>query len=217
MGAAIRMACISKLPALYVGTHDSIEVGEDGPTHQPVELLPQLRAMPGLLVIRPATVDEMVGTFDVYAEQVNETKRPVFIMTSRGELGLPYQENSMINGREGVKRGAYVVHESFEPEDPHGLKQIPDIVLIGSGQDVALCMRAKQLLLNQTKDQKGTSQIKIRVVSMPCWELFEEQEQEYKDSVLFSNHANVLRVYVEKAATANTGHEKYAHLSIVMP
>jgi len=243
---AIRMASISKFPILYIGTHDSIDLGEDGPTHQPVEVLPQLRAMPNLLVIRPGSVDEMVGAFDVFAEQYDFvrnisqyvdpkplTRRPVFIMTSRGELGLPYKGNTDVPGRIGVKKGAYVMHDCFDPGD--SVKTLPDIVLIGSGQDVALVMKAKELLLQWYKklnEQLRTAlrqfpssllgdnvpaALKVRVVSMPCWELFDEQDQDYQDSVLLSNYDDILRIYVEKAATKNTGHDKYAHFSVLMP
>jgi len=254
---AIRMACISKFPILYIGTHDSIDLGEDGPTHQPVEVLPQLRAMPNLLVIRPGNVDEMVGSFDVFAEQYDFvrnisqyvdpkplTRRPVFIMTSRGELGLPYKGNTSVGGRDGVKKGAYVMHDCFDPDEQiNGTTQLaspkarplPDIVLIGSGQDLATVMKAKELLLQWSKKLNeqlrvalrqfpssllGDSMpaaLKVRVVSMPCWELFDEQDQDYQDSVLLSNCDDILRIYVEKAATKNTGHDKYAHLSVLMP
>jgi transketolase len=255
---AIRMAAISKFPVLYIGTHDSIDLGEDGPTHQPVEVLPQLRAMPNLLVIRPANVDEMVGAFRVWAEQYDYVgnvsqyvdpkpmkRRPVFIMTSRGELGLPFRSNTNMLGQEGVKRGAYVLHDCFE--DPHSRfgnargntpaksKPLPDIVLIASGQDVALVLRTKELLLQWSKrlneqlegafsqfpvsmrNENEPALLKVRVVSMPCWELFDEQDQDYQDSVLLSNCDDILRIYVEKAATKNTGHDKYAHFSVLMP
>eukprot|EP00929_Paragymnodinium_shiwhaense_P103980 TRINITY_DN678_c0_g1_i5.p1 TRINITY_DN678_c0_g1~~TRINITY_DN678_c0_g1_i5.p1 ORF type:complete len:982 (-),score=266.98 TRINITY_DN678_c0_g1_i5:102-2993(-) len=260
---AIRMATLSKFPVLYIGTHDSIDLGEDGPTHQPVEVLPQLRAMPNLLVLRPACVDEMVGAFEVFAEQYDAPRllnqyvdpkplkrRPVFIMTSRGELGLPYKSNAEMMGREGVHKGAYVVHECFEsPAATNGTASmvrqmslgtntpLPDIVLIGSGQDVALCMKTKEILLEwSTKFNEQVSKafadfpvgvpgaasfvrpapLKIRIVSMPCWELFDEQDEEYQDSVLLSHYNDILRVYVEKAATKNTGHDKYAHFSVLM-
>jgi transketolase len=253
---ALRMASISKFPILYIGTHDSIDLGEDGPTHQPVEVLPQLRAMPNLLVIRPANVDEMVGAFDVFAKQydfvrnINQyvdpkplTRRPVFIMTSRGELGLPYKGNTNVPGRDGVKRGAYVIHDCFDTED-HGtngtngngkVKVLPDIVLIGSGQDLALCMKTKELLLQWYKKlneqlrsalrqfpsslmgDNVPAPLKVRVVSMPCWELFDEQDEDYQESVLLSNYDDILRIYVEKAATKNTGHDKYANFSVLMP
>jgi transketolase len=260
---AIRMASISKFPILYIGTHDSIDVGEDGPTHQPVEVLPQLRAMPNLLVFRPANLEEMVGSFQVFAEQYETgvsigvdpkpvVQRPVFIMTSRGELGLPYKSNTSIRGQDGVWKGAYVIHDCYD-ELTATVKQtlhpsrfggalhttmqaqvLPDIVLISSGQDVALIMKAKELLLQWSKafnDKlsaafKGfpvsarcarPALLKVRVVSMPCWELFDEQDQEYQDSVLLSSHKEILRIYVEKAATKNTGHDKYAHFSVLMP
>jgi len=264
---AIRMASISKFPVLYIGTHDSIDLGEDGPTHQPVEVLPQLRAMPNLLVIRPANVEEIVGAFQVFAEQYTDkqaisqyidpkplVRRPVFIMTSRGELGLPYKGNTSMKGQEGVWRGAYVVHDCMDEYTvslngagppvrlasgsvpPEHCRTLPDIVLIGSGQDVALVMKAKEILLHWSKtfndklratfsgfpaSAYSTNPIpallKVRIVSMPCWELFDEQDQDYQDSVLCSNYKEILRIYVEKAATKNTGHDKYAHQSVLMP
>jgi len=244
---ALRMASISKFPVLYIGTHDSIDLGEDGPTHQPVEVLPQLRAMPNFLVIRPADVEEVVGAFRVFAEQYTGSReveqyidpkplkrRPVFIMTSRGELGLPYKSNTATKGREGATRGAYVVHDCFDARSSQmSTSQLPDIILIGSGQDVALVMQTKALLLQwsmkmneklhgafdgfPTEKVPGYAQVKVRIVSMPCWEIFDEQDQEYQDSVLLSNFNDVLRIYVEKAATKNTGHDKYAHFSILMP
>lgn len=254
---AIRMAAISKFPVLYIGTHDSIDLGEDGPTHQPVEVLPQLRAMPNLLTVRPANVEEMVGAFHVFAQQYDHgggttqkyvdpkpiVRRPMFLMTSRGELGLPYRSNTGTQGQDGVQRGAYVIHECYDEscvKKANGAsnghpKPLPDIVLIASGQDVALVMKCKELLLEwsaKLNDQlRGALRnfpnsaarvsvpalIKIRVVSMPCWELFDEQDHDYQDSVLLSNYDDILRIYVEKAATKNTGHDKYAHFSVLMP
>jgi len=245
---AIRMASISKFPVLYIGTHDSIDLGEDGPTHQPVEVLPQLRAMPNLLVIRPACVEEVVGAFRVLAEQYTTPRsigdyvdpkplkrRPVFLMTSRGELGLPYKRNTVVKGVDGVARGAYVVHDCVDNlTSPPVTSQLPDIVLIGSGQDVSLAMKTKALLLEWSKkvsDQlhgafdgfpaakmvQPPTLLKVRVVSMPCWELFDEQDQDYQDSVLLSNYNDILRIYIEKAATKNTGHDKYAHFAVLMP
>jgi len=256
---AIRMASISKFPVLYIGTHDSIDVGEDGPTHQPVEVLPQLRAMPNLLVLRPGSVEEVVGAFEIYSEEFSGPRsqwskryvdpkplkrRPVFIMTSRGELGLPYKCNTNIRGQDGIKKGAYVIHDCYDDngqaylspgsQKPHPL---PDIVLIGSGQDLALVMKTKEILLQWSRKLNSNlqaafnitngpmlpamptipSQLKIRIVSMPCWELFDEQDQEYQDSVLLSNYDDILRIHVEKAATKNTGHDKYAHFAVLMP
>merc|ERR1712178_117216 len=242
---AMRMACLSKFPILYIGTHDSIDLGEDGPTHQPVEVLPQLRAMPNLLVIRPANVEEMVGAYQVFAQQYDQgeslahgpsiqtlKRRPMFLMTSRGELGLPYQSNTEVSGDVGVQKGAYVIHECYDHSFTGESKPLPDIVLIGSGQDVALVMETKKLLLEWSttmQEQLQNAQkslpmklnvpekLKIRVVSMPCWELFDEQDTDYQDSVLLSNHENIIRIYVEKAATKNTGHDKYANFSVLMP
>jgi len=259
---AIRMASISKFPVLYIGTHDSIDLGEDGPTHQPVEVLPQLRAMPNLLVIRPANVEEIVGAFQVFGDQYTVkqaisqyidpkplVRRPVFIMTSRGELGLPYKGNTSVKGQDGVWKGAYVIHDCTDEMTVHingpshssragYLPQQacpPDIVLIGSGQDVALVMKTKEILLQWSKTFNDKLRatfngfpasvslavvpalLKVRIVSMPCWELFDEQDQDYQDSVLCSNYKEILRIYVEKAATKNTGHDKYAHQSVLMP
>jgi transketolase len=268
---AIRMASISKFPVLYIGTHDSIDVGEDGPTHQPVEVLPQLRAMPNLLVIRPADVEEVVGSFQIFADQYNSphliqqyvdpkplVRRPIFLMTCRGELGLPYQRNTYVRGQDGVRKGAYVVHDCVDEEPkalitppgsrrgsgapqqllPEKSRVLPDIVLIGSGQDVALAMKTKEILLQWSQELKerlsvtfkgfpqaslgpissmSPALLKVRIVSMPCWELFDEQDQEYQESVLLSNYKDILRIYIEKAATKNTGHAKYAHFSVLMP
>jgi len=170
-------------------------------------------------------------------------------MTSRGELGFPYKSNTKIKGKDGVQRGAYVVHDCYDdletpvlrPVDtgidhPVRSKNLPDIVLIGSGQDVALVMQTKELLLKWSRKANESlhkafagfppemamqhaqpSDIQVRVVSMPCWELFDEQDQEYQDSVLLSNYDDILRIYVEKAATKNTGHDKYAHYAVLMP
>jgi len=206
-------------------------------------------------------VEEMVGSFQVFAQQYDHQeqvaqgcdleslkRRPVFLMTSRGELGLPYQSNTDVRGDSGVQRGAYVVHECYDKcaniQLDEEVKPLPDIILIGSGQDVALAMQAKELLLEYSAapDEqllsaqshlanlplaygycdylnirvKQRRNLKIRVVSMPCWELFDEQDASYQESVLLSNHDNILRVYIEKAATKNTGHDKYANYPIVM-
>jgi len=213
--------------------------------------------MPNLLVIRPADVDEIVGAFEVFAEQYTTrrrihqyvdpkplVRRPVFLMTSRGELGLPYRSNSGMSGKDGVRRGAYVVHECFDAPQKSmngagsavasDTKPLPDIILIASGQDVGMVMKAKEILL-ETSDKCNQQvqtvlaglppmalalqpvRLKVRIVSMPCWELFDEQDQAYQDSVLLSNNNSILRIFVERAATKNTGHDKYAHFSILMP
>jgi len=223
-----------------------------------LKVLPQLRAMPNLLVIRPANLEEIVGSFEVFGAQYAAprgihqyvdpkplVRRPVFLMTSRGELGLPYKGNTAITGQVGVQKGAYVLHECFDApavQQANGISHegfthvnpLPDIVLIASGQEVALVMRAKEILLQLSRKfntqlqaalaglppclSAQTPQIlKVRIVSMPCWELFDEQDQDYQDAVLLSNFSDILRIYVEKAATKNTGHDKYAHVSVLMP
>jgi transketolase len=225
--------------------------------------------MPNLLVIRPADVDEVVGSFQIFADLHSApepiqryvdpkslVRRPVFLMTSRGELGLPYRRNTSDRGQDGVRKGAYVIHDCIDEvlkdsSSPRidrrpslsaleGLPQsrvLPDIVLIGSGQDVALAMKTKEILLQWSRELKerlshafaGLPQVtagtmsmspallKVRIVSMPCWELFDEQDQAYQESVLLSNYNDILRIYIEKAATKNTGHAKYAHFSVLMP
>jgi transketolase len=154
-------------------------------------------------------------------------------------LVSPSNDARQMGGFAGAQKGAYVVHECYDEKvngNANGHpKPLPDIVLIGSGQDLALVMKTKELLLEwsakMNEGQRGaashfpdsaltvsaTRQLKIRVVSMPCWELFDEQDTTYQESVLLSNYDDILRIYVEKAATKNTGHDKYANYSVVMP
>ena len=157
----IRMSAIQKLPVLYVFTHDSFFVGEDGPTHQPVEHLSALRLIPNLWVLRPADANETVACLDIAFKQ---TTRPMCLCLSR--QGLPVLDpEEYPSSREGAYRGAYVLKDS-EGE--------PDLIIIATGSEVHLALDVIPLL----------NGAKVRVVSMPCVGLFESQPQEYKDEVL---------------------------------
>ncbi|WP_018132041.1 transketolase [Effusibacillus pohliae] len=162
---AMRLSALMKLPVIYVLTHDSIAVGEDGPTHQPIEHLAAIRAIPGITVLRPADANETVAA---YRYAVAESEEPVAMVLSR--QGLPVLEQTTDNIFEKVARGAYVIADA-----PSG----PQVILIATGSEVSLALKAQQEL-----NQKG---IATRVVSMPSWELFEKQPQAYKDEVLPPN------------------------------
>lgn len=163
MRPAIRLAALMGLPVTYVFTHDSIALGEDGPTHQPVEQLPSLRLIPNLLVLRPADARETAAAWQIAA---TERKRPCALILSRQKL--PVLPGTAVTAGEGVGRGGYVV--SAEQNQPLVL------ILIASGSEVSLaCAAQKQL----EHDGIGT-----RVVSMPCTRLFDEQSQAYRDEVL---------------------------------
>ncbi|BAZ70300.1 MAG: transketolase [Pelatocladus maniniholoensis HA4357-MV3] len=161
MRAAIRLSALSQAGVIYVMTHDSVGLGEDGPTHQPVETIPSLRAIPNLTVIRPADGTETSGAYKVAIENANQ-HRPTLLALSR--QNLPQLEGSSI---EGVTKGAYILSDS---------EGTPDIILIGTGSEVPLCVDAATKLRAEGK--------KVRVVSMPSWELFEAQSQSYRESVL---------------------------------
>jgi len=157
---ALRVAAIMKIPVIYIFTHDSIAVGEDGPTHQPVEHLASLRAIPGIMVIRPADASE---TAEAWRQAIKTTTGPVALILSRQKL--PVLKSNAI--KDGMAKGAYVL------ADCDGK---PDIILIGTGSEVHIILEAKARLL-----EKGVA---ARVVSMPSWELFEKMPQKYKDRVL---------------------------------
>jgi transketolase len=159
MRAAIRLSALSQAGVIYVMTHDSIGLGEDGPTHQPVETIASLRAIPNLTVIRPADGNETSGAYKVAVENRH---KPTLMAFSR--QGLPQLAGSSI---EGVAKGAYVLSDS---------DGTPDLILIGTGSEVKLCVEAAEQLRSQ-----GT---KVRVVSMPSWDLFDAQDDNYKESVL---------------------------------
>ena len=162
MRAAVRLSALSRLQSLWVWTHDSVGLGEDGPTHQPVEHYAALRAIPFLYFIRPADATETAGAWQVALEREDG---PVAMALSRQKLPV-------LSGtsREGVRRGAYVVWESDEANGQ------PDLILIGTGSEVHVAVDAAQQL-----DGEG---VHARVVSMPCWELFAEQPSDYRDEVL---------------------------------
>lgn len=160
---AIRLAAIMKLPVTYVLTHDSIAVGEDGPTHEPIEQLASLRIIPDLTVIRPADANETSAAWAYAAENQD---RPVALVLTR--QNLPILDATADNAREGIKRGAYVVADAKE-----GKAQAQ---IIATGSEVQLAVKAQEALAEEG--------IQVRVISMPSWDLFDKQDQAYKDSVL---------------------------------
>jgi len=162
MRNSIRLSALSEAQVIWVMTHDSIALGEDGPTHQPVEHITSLRAIPNLVVIRPADPNETSGAYKVAVEN---RKRPTLLALSR--QNLPNLAGSSI---ENTTKGAYVLSDS---------NGTPDIILIGTGSEVNLCVEAAKVLTSEG--------IKVRVVSMPSWELFDEQTKEYRDLVLPPN------------------------------
>jgi transketolase len=162
MRPAVRLSALSALPVVWVWTHDSVGLGEDGPTHQPVEHYMALRAIPNLWFVRPADATETVGAWRIALEREDG---PVALSLTRQKV--PTLEETRVDG---VTRGAYVLWES---EDADGL---PDVVLLATGSEVQIALAAARRLAEQ-----GTS---ARVVSMPCWELFEAQPQDYRDEVL---------------------------------
>jgi transketolase len=163
MRPPIRLAALMGLQVIYVFTHDSIALGEDGPTHQPVEQLIGLRAVPHLVVIRPADANEAAEAWRVAIETRD---RPVALVLTR--QSVPTLDRTRYASAQGLRRGAYLLSEA-----PGGK---PDLILIASGSEVALALAAQQKLLEQSAH--------VRVVSMPSWELFDIQPQEYRDAVL---------------------------------
>ena len=188
---AIRLSALMELPVIHVFTHDSIGVGEDGPTHQPVEHLASLRAVPGLMVIRPADANEVTAAWRVVMELHHE---PAALVLTR--QALPTLDRGRYASADGVARGAYVLADA-----PDGR---PDVLLLATGSEVALCVEAYEVLTAEG--------IKARVVSMPCWELFDDQDESYRNSVIPPEVT--ARVSVEQASvfgwtkyTGITGHQ----------
>jgi transketolase len=176
--APIRLASLMELPVIYVFTHDSIGVGEDGPTHQPIEQLPSLRAVPGFMVIRPCDANEVVEAWRVIMQLRH---RPAALILTR--QNIPTLDRTKYAPASGLAKGAYIL------ADAEGGK--PDVILMATGSEVSLCVGAHEKLTAEG--------IKARVVSMPCWELFDDQEPTYRDQVLPPDVK--ARVSVEQAST----------------
>ncbi|HUF36345.1 MAG TPA: transketolase [Gemmatimonadales bacterium] len=163
MKPAVRLAAIMGLPVVYIGTHDSIGVGEDGPTHQPVEHLAMLRAIPNLVVLRPADATETIESWRVAMERL---EGPTMLVLSRQKL--PVLDRSALGSADGVRQGAYVLL------DPPG--GAPQAILIATGSELHVALGAARLL--------QADRVRVRVVSMPSWELFSAQPAHYRDDVL---------------------------------
>ena len=176
--APIRLAAIMEIPVIYVFTHDSIGVGEDGPTHQPIEQLASLRAIPGLVVLRPGDANEVAEAWKVIMKQRHE---PTVLILSR--QALPTLDRTKYGAVDGVAKGGYIL------ADADGGK--PDVILIATGSEVGLCVAAHEKLKAEG--------VKARLVSLPSWELFEQQSDEYRAAVL--PPAVKARVAVEQAST----------------
>jgi transketolase len=184
---SMRLAAIMHQPVLYVLTHDSIGLGEDGPTHQPVEHLAASRAIPGLLVFRPADANEVA---QAYRTVLPITNRPAALVLTR--QAMPTLDRDQYRPAEGVARGGYVLSDPVDGD--------PQVILIGTGSEVAICLEAA--------DKLAADGIRVRVVSMPCCELFNEQDAAYRDSVL--PPAVTARVAVE--AGVRQGWDRYIGL-----
>jgi transketolase len=177
MRPSIRLAALMELPTIYVFTHDSIGLGEDGPTHQPIEQLASLRAMPGLMLIRPADANEVVEAWKVVMQLDHE---PAALVLSRQPV--PTFDRSKYGAASGLAKGAYILADASDGK--------PEVILMSTGSEVSLCVSAYE--------QLKTEGIKARVVSMPSWNLFEQQSDEYKAKVLPPEVK--ARVAVEQAA-----------------
>jgi transketolase len=182
---AIRLASLMDLPVLHIWTHDSISVGEDGPTHEPIEQLVSLRAIPGMVVIRPADANEMS---EAYRCILQLQHRPAALICSRQPL--PIVDRTKFAPAAGLAKGAYVLTDAPDAK--------PDVILIASGSEVTLCLTARDKLVAEG--------VTTRVVSMPSWELFEEQDATYRDSVL--PPSVTARVTVEEGSPL--GWQRYA-------
>ena len=181
---AIRLSAIMEVPVIYIFTHDSIGVGEDGPTHQPIEHLVALRAVPGLIVLRPADANEVIEAYK-YAMQLRH--EPVALVLSR--QALPTIDRTKYASASGVAKGAYILADAKDGK--------PDVILMATGSEVDLCVKAYEKLV--------ADGVKARLVSMPSWEIFEHQPKEYRESVL--PPSITARVSVEQAGTL--GWDKY--------
>jgi transketolase len=184
MRPSMRLAALMETPSIFIFTHDSIGLGEDGPTHQPIEQLASLRAMPNMLVMRPGDANEVV---EAYKAIVRLRHQPVSLVLTR--QALPTYDRTKYGAATGTAKGAYIF------ADADGGK--PDVILMGTGSELHLCVEAYEKL--------NSEGIKARVVSMPCWELFEAQDEKYRESVLPASVT--ARVSVEMGTTF--GWERY--------
>src|ERR1700735_1776785 len=187
MKPSVRLAALMEVPSIFIYTHDSIGLGEDGPTHQQIEQLAGLRAIPGLLLIRPADANEVVEAWKIVAQKRHE---PAALVLTRQPV--PTFDRAKYASAAGVAKGAYILADA-----PDGK---PDVILMGTGSELSLCVDAYEKL--------KTEGINARVVSMPSWEIFAEQDAAYKESVLPA--AVTARVSVEMASTF--GWERYVGL-----
>ena len=175
---AIRLSALMELPVIYVFTHDSIGVGEDGPTHQPIEQIASLRSIPGLIVLRPADANEVVEAWKVIMKLHHE---PAALILTR--QAVPTLDRGKYASAAGVARGAYVLADATDGK--------PDVLLLATGSEVVLCLEAYE--------QLKAEGVGARVVSMPSWELFDDQPRDYRDHVL--PPGVTARVSVEQAST----------------
>jgi transketolase len=187
MRGSIRLSALMEIPPIFIFTHDSIGVGEDGPTHQPIEQLASLRAMPNLVVLRPGDANEVVEAWKIIVQLQHQ---PVALVLTR--QALPTFDRTKYGAASGTARGAYILADA-----PAGK---PDVILMGTGSEVSLCIDAYEKLKAEG--------IAARVVSMPSWDIFEKQDAAYKESVL--PLSLTARVSVEMAATF--GWERYVGL-----
>ncbi len=187
MRASIRLAALMEAPSIFIFTHDSIGLGEDGPTHQPIEQLASLRAMPNLIVLRPGDANEVVEAWKIIAQLQHQ---PAALVLTRQPI--PTFDRTKYGAASGTLRGAYILADA-----PGGK---PDVILMATGSEVSLCVEAYEKLKAEG--------VNARVVSMPCWEIFDRQDATYKETVLPSSVT--ARVSVEMAATF--GWERYVGL-----
>ena len=187
MRGSVRLAALQKLRLIYVWTHDSIGLGEDGPTHQPIEHIAALRAIPNMSVMRPGDANETAAS---WACAIDVCEGPTALILTRQKL--PILAGTAEKAREGVARGGYVLR------DASGDAARPDLVLIGTGSELQLAVAAADAL-----EKEG---IRSRVVSLPCWERFEAQDAAYREAIL--PHASRKRVTIEAASPF--GWERYA-------
>ena len=177
MRGSLRLSALMELPVIYVFTHDSIGVGEDGPTHQPIEHLAHMRSIPGLIVLRPSDANEVREAWKVILQLHHE---PAVLVLTR--QAVPTIDRTKYGPAAGLVRGAYILADCID--------STPEVILIGTGSEVSLCLEAYEQLTREG--------IRARVVSMPCWELFDDQDQSYRDCVL--PPAVKARVSVEEAS-----------------